>query len=96
MQLLYPLEVHSQQEAPIDTVSDEPENVEPETQPQEKSVCTETPQGPPAQEPRRGSQRSAAKQADNQRKAACLNLNDCTKITLWLTSSGQRGEDVVN
>lgn len=74
IQLLYPLEVHSQEKAPVASVSDEPE---PETQSQEKSISTKTPQVPPEQEPRQRSQRSAAKQANDRRKACMLELEDC-------------------
>ena len=52
-------------------VSDE---LEPETQSQEESASTKLPQGPLDQEPRRQSQRSAAKQADDRRKACMLEL----------------------
>lgn len=71
IQLLYALEVRSQQEDLVDMVSDEPE---PETQSQKESSSTKLPQGPPDQEPRRQSQRSSAKQADDRRKACMLKL----------------------
>ena len=73
IQLLYPLEVCSQQEDLVDMVSDEPE---PQTQSQEESASTEIPQGPPDQEPRRRSQRSTARQADDRRKACMLELEN--------------------
>ena len=70
IQLLYPFEVHSQQEAPVDAVSDKFQNLESETQPQEENIPTEPPPNSPNQEMRRSSQRIAAKQADERR-------NDC-------------------
>ena len=74
IQVLYPLEVHSQEKAPAATVSDD---CEPETQSQENSVPTEPPQSPPEQEPRRCSQRSAATRANDRRKACMLELENC-------------------
>ena len=71
IQLLYPLEVHSQQEAPVDAVSNKSENLE---LLQKENIHTETPPTTPNQETRRCSQHITAKQADEQRKACMLEL----------------------
>ena len=71
IQLLYPLEVHSQQGTPVDSVSDEPEQG---TQSQEGNISIATPKDSSGQQPRRHSQRSAAKQANNRRNACMFEL----------------------
>ena len=65
IQVLYPLEVHSQERAPVATVTSLSQKLS-------KSVPTEPPQGPPKQEPRQRSQCSAAKQANDHRKPVGL------------------------
>ena len=68
IQLLYPFEVYSKQEAPVDAVSDKFQNLESETQPQEENIPTEPPPNSPNQEMRQSSQHIAANQADERRK----------------------------
>ena len=87
--------MHSQQEAPVDAVSDKFQNLESETQPQEENIPTEPPPNSPNQEMRQSSQRITAKQADERRKDCMFELEQYC-IKLWLTMSGQWGEDVVN
>ena len=70
VQLLYPLEVRSPHAA---QVSNEPG---PEAMSQEDSFPTDTLQDPPDREPRRRSQRSAARQANDRRKACMLELEN--------------------
>lgn len=74
IQLLYPLEVHGQQEAPVEKATDGSENREPDTQEQDEAGCTDVSPGFPDQELRRSSKRIAAKQADYRRRACMFEL----------------------